>query len=38
MKIAMVEPGGARATFQYTHNLCNALGRRGHEVNSDHGD
>lgn len=32
MKIAMVEPGGARATFQYTHNLCNALGRRGHEV------
>lgn len=28
----MVEPGGFRATFQYTHNLCNALGRRGHEV------
>ena len=32
MKIVMVEPGGFRATFQYTHNLCNALGRRGHEV------
>ncbi|MEM7012328.1 MAG: glycosyltransferase family 4 protein, partial [Verrucomicrobiota bacterium] len=32
MKVVMVEPGGFRATFQYTHNLCNALGRKGHEV------
>jgi glycosyltransferase involved in cell wall biosynthesis len=32
MKILLVEPGGYGATFQYTHNLANALSKRGHHV------
>lgn len=32
MKILLIEPGGYGATFQYTHNLANALAERDHQV------
>ena len=32
MKILLIEPGGYGATFQYTHNLANALAKRKHKV------
>lgn len=32
MKILLIEPGGYGATFQYTHNLANALAERDHRV------
>ncbi len=32
MRILVVEPGGYAGTFQYAHNLADALAQRGHEV------
>jgi D-inositol-3-phosphate glycosyltransferase len=32
MRILVIEPGGYAATFQYAHNLADALGRLGHDV------
>ena len=32
MKIVLIEPGGYGATFQYAHNLANALAELHHEV------
>lgn len=32
MKIVLIEPGGYGATFQYTHNLADALANRNHHV------
>jgi len=32
MKIVLIEAGGYGATFQYTHNLANALAERNHQV------